>query len=172
MQPHCLPNPRTHFKIPLSVVAEGQPFFFGFPPGGSCRASARRMRGTAARSGGAPLIRHLLRKCHLPPSSSQALYPSSRRKRQASLTPLLVLSPRSRKFRIPRPAASGRPHSLHCSGSPHERHSAFRGAPIFAALGSCGGPERPATFPPGGRLNKNVPHRLPPLGEAVARKRD
>ena len=27
MQPHCLPNPRTHFKIPLSGVAELLPHF-------------------------------------------------------------------------------------------------------------------------------------------------
>ena len=31
MQPHCLPNPRTHFKIPLSGVAE-HPLSFSLCP--------------------------------------------------------------------------------------------------------------------------------------------
>ncbi|EDN01773.1 hypothetical protein BACCAP_00438 [Pseudoflavonifractor capillosus ATCC 29799] len=49
---------------------------------------------------------------------------------------------RPRKLRITQPAASGRPRSLRCSSSPHERRSAFRGDPVFASLGSCGGPVR------------------------------
>ena len=51
--------------------------------------------------------------------------------------PLLVLSRRRRKLRIPHPAASGRLRPLRCSGSPSERRSAFRWVPHSTSLGSC-----------------------------------
>ena len=72
--------------------------------------------------------------------------------------PLLVLSRRRRKLRIPHPAASGRLRPLRCSGSPSERRSAFRWVPHSAALGSRGGPDLRAKLrrdphrPGGGRI--------------------
>ena len=65
--------------------------------------------------------------------------------------PLLVLSRRRRKLRIPHPAASGRLRPLRCSGSPSERRSAFRWVPHSASLGSRGAPNLRANIAPPGR---------------------
>ena len=84
--------------------------------------------------------------------------------------PLLVLSRRRRKLRIPHPAASGRLRPLRCSGSPSERRSAFRWVPHSAALGSRGAPDlrakpRCAPHPPRRRRDRTMdfslfrPHR-------------
>ena len=81
--------------------------------------------------------------------------------------PLLVLSRRRRKLRIPHPAASGRLRPLRCSGSPSERHSAFRWVPHSASLGSRGAPDlrakprRDVHRPGGGEVEAQplpVPH--------------
>ena len=73
-------------------------------------------------------------------SSSQAAYRSARRKRQASFTSLLDLSPRRRKRHIPRFRRKAKARSFCCGSSPHERRPAFRGDPGFAPLGFGGGP--------------------------------
>ena len=67
-------------------------------------------------------------------SSSQAAYRSARRKRQASFTPLLVLSPEKRRalFWGPRFAPASRPGLAHSAVPPLPTRP--------ASLGSCGDP--------------------------------
>ena len=121
-------------------------------------------------------------------SSSQAAYRSARRKRQASFTPLLVLSPRRRKRHIPRFRRKAKARSFCCGSSPHERRSAFRGDPFFPAAFGYFSPEKstspkgvslqamcalkafPSSAPFGGtfpRGKANLSHSWPSTPEAV-----
>ena len=92
-------------------------------------------------------------------SSSQAAYRSACRKRQASFTPLLVLSPRRRKRHIPRFRRKAKARSFCCGSSPRERRSAFRGVPGFASLGFGGAPIKGGTRGKRARLALKGPFR-------------
>ena len=126
--------------------------------GNAARATQERNR-TAEPASNYSQIRWVIELHRRRTSSSQAAYRSACRKRQASFTPLLVLSPRRRKRHIPRFRRKAKARSFCCGSSPRERRSAFRGVPGFASLGFGGAPIKGGTRGKRARLALKGPFR-------------
>ena len=144
----------------------------GFPlPGGKLSSEARLMREPTGIVDGPslrPLIRHLLRKCHLPPCGGKALWAATWGRPYGG-APVRSLSlrggPQARRGNPSlRPKKNGFPRPLRGLGMTG-RANAVR--PCMAADRSPPHPALRATFPPGGRSGGR-PRKKPPLKREVA----